>query len=146
MMESTGRCRTKHGSSWKNMILVGNEQDTIYALVYFIQTKTKYTSYMEILLSLININGHHNCQVISTFRQNSHFLCRIFDASLSYCDIGFQYMLSSCGYNMSVYIGDTKCLGCHMYILINHSLGYEYSSMEPSRLITFSIFLNMCIW
>ena len=135
--------RTKLG---KNIIFVGDQNDTIEALSELIKLRTQWTDYMEEILNLITIydtvNDDTN-QVIVNQRSLSQqtYPFRICDVPLPQCNTGFVYMLISIKRKTCTYIGETDCIRRR---LNQHNSGYGSSFTERSYLRPFGVMAYIC--
>ena len=80
--------RTKFG---KNIIVFGEKEETVEAIVRLVQIRSQWTDFMENVLDLINENDNNPTRV-PTLTQSS-FPFQICDIALPHCKIGFLYFL-----------------------------------------------------
>ena len=137
--------RTKIG---KNLILVGDKNETIEALSVLIQMKSQWTDYMEEVLKLITLHpvvNSDNQDVVDDSNRNLFTLqsypFRLCDVSLPQCNTGFVYMLFSIKRQTYSYIGETICIRQR---LKQHNSGYGSTSTAPSYLRPFAVMAYIC--
>ena len=128
--------RTKLG---KNVIFVGDKNETILSLVDLIKRKSHWTDYMEQVLRLITLNLDE-IDIVRTMTQNT-FPFRICDITLPQCNTGFVYFLISIRRQNYAYIGQTICLRNRIQ---QHNSGSGASSTEPSYLRPFAVMAYIC--
>ena len=106
--------RTKVG---KNVILVGDKEETIESIVKLVQRRSQWTDYMEDIMKLITIDETQEnltTRVAPSLDQSS-FPFRICDISLPQCQTGFVYFLISVRTKNFTYIGECKCIVTRLY-------------------------------
>ena len=132
--------RTKLG---KNIIFVGDENETVEALCELIQKKTQWTDYMEDVIKLITLESEENENEDQNQRQltQKSYPFRICDFPLPQCNTGFVYMLTSIKRPSYAYVGETECLRRK---LKEHNSGYNSCSTEPSYLRPFAVMAYIC--
>ena len=115
--------RTKIG---KNVIIVGDMQETINAIISLIQTRIQWTNYMENILDLITVGENIEERVpILNYRS---FPFRICDISLPQSKTGFVYFLISVRNLDYTYIGECSFITKKLY---HHISGYGSTSTAP---------------
>ena len=82
--------RTKFG---KNIILVGQKEETVEAIVRFVQIRSQWTNFMESVLDLITENDNNLTRLLTLTQSSFPFL--IFNIALPHCKTGFVYFLIS---------------------------------------------------
>jgi hypothetical protein len=131
--------RTKLG---RNVIFVGDIEETSNAIIQLIQTKSQWTDYMENILNFITISNDNpnNQNTIPTLNQDS-FPFRICDISLPQCKTGFVYFLISIRTRNFTYIGECKCIVTRLY---HHNSGHGSTSTIPANRRPFAIMGYIC--
>ena len=136
--------RTKVG---KNLIFVGDKNETIEALAALIQMKSQWTDYMEDVLKLItlhpeNVSDNDENEIVASNSMNHQsYPFRICDVPLPQCNTGFVYMLLSIKRQTYTYIGETVCIRQR---LKQHNSGYGSTSTTPSYLRPFAVLAFIC--
>ena len=92
--------RTKFG---ENIILVGEKEETVEAIVRLVKIRSQWTDFMENVLDLITDNDNNPTRV-TTLTQSS-FSLRICNIALPHCKTGFVYFLLSIKSRDYTYIG-----------------------------------------
>ena len=129
--------RTKSG---KDLIFVGNQNDTIQALCTLIQISSQWTEYMEAVLSMIGINTI-DCIPSMKYFDYSKYPFRMKDISLPICRTGYVYMLLSTKDHSKNYIGQTLALGER---LNQHNSGYGAKYTTDVRYRPWFLFAFVC--
>jgi len=95
--------RTRLG---KNIIFVGDKNETVNALSSVIKTTNQWTNYMESVIQIVCVNDSTE---LSNIPIHNHHQCpfRFCDMPLPTCNTGFVYMLVSLRDNTRSYIGQT---------------------------------------
>ena len=123
--------RTKLG---KDIIFVGNMEETINSIIELIQTRNQWTDYMEIILNLVTLKipseEETNNVMIPPLLTTETFPYRICDIALPQCKSGFVYFLISVRTRNFTYIGECKCI---ISRLRNHNSGYVSASTAPEK-------------
>ena len=128
--------RTKLG---KNVIFVGDKQETINAIIKLVQTRTQWTDYMENILSLVTMNEIHENRVASL--NLSTFPFRICDVTLPHDNSGFVYFLISLRTLDFTYIGETKSIVTR---LNQHNSGHGSASTAPANKRPYAVMGYIC--
>ena len=131
--------RTKLG---RNVIFVGDVEETSNAIIQLIQTKSQWTDYMENILNFITISNDNpnNQDTVPTLNQDT-FPFRICDISLPQCKTGFVYFLISIRTKDFTYIGECKCIVTRLY---HHNSGHGSTSTIPANRRPFAIMGYIC--
>ena len=128
--------RTKIG---KNVIIVGDIQETINTIISLIQTRSQWTDYMENILDLITVGENIGERVpILNYRS---FPFRICDISLPQSKTGFVYFLISVRNLDYTYIGECSCITKRLY---QHNSGHGSTSTAPAHCRPFAVFGYIC--
>ena len=127
----------------KNVIFVGNKQQTIDAIIALVQTRNQWTDYMENILDLVTLklpsdesSQDDRVQQIRSLRTTSYPF-RICDIPLPQCRSGFVYFLISVRTRNFTYIGECRCIVSR---LTKHNNGYGSSSTTPLHGRPYAIF------
>ena len=139
--------RTKIG---RNLILVGDKNESIESLATLIQMRSQWTDYMEEVLNLITIrpsseevennHGEDNNETRRLFTHQT-FPFRLCNISLPQCRTGFVYFLSSVRRQTYTYIGETICIRQR---LKQHNSGFGSTSTTSSHLRPFAVMAYIC--
>ena len=132
--------RTKMG---KDIILVGDKEETVEAIVRLVQTRSQWSDYMENILELITINEdgeNTRTTTLPSLDQNS-FPYRICDISLPQCKTGFVYFLISARTRDFIYIGECECI---VNRLKSHNCGHGSSSITPAHKRPYALMGYIC--
>ena len=115
--------RTKLG---KNIIFVGDKNETIDSIIKLVQSRSQWTDFMENILSLVTINDYNINETSSLNLTN--FPYRVCDTSLPQDSSGYVYFLISIRTQDYIYIGE-----CNNIIsrLNQHNSGHGSSSTTP---------------
>ena len=128
--------RTKLG---KNVIFVGDKQETTEAIIRLVQTRTQWTDYMENILGLVTLNEINENRVASLTL--SSFPYRICDISLPHDNSGYVYFLISLKTLHYTYIGETKSIVTR---LNQHNSGYGSKSTAPANKRPYAVMGYIC--
>ena len=128
--------RTKLG---KNVIFVGDKQETTEAIIRLVQTRTQWTDYMENILGLVTLNEINENRVASLTL--SSFPFRICDVSLPHDNSGYVYFLISLKTLHYTYIGETKSIVTR---LNQHNSGYGSKSTAPANKRPYAVMGYIC--
>ena len=130
--------RTKLG---KDIIFVGNMEETINSIITLVQTRNQWTDYMESILNLVTLKipseEETNNVMIPPLLTTEAFPYRICDIALPQCKSGFVYFLISVRTRNFTYIGECKCI---ITRLRNHNSGYGSASTAPANKRPYAIF------
>ena len=128
--------RTKIG---KNVIIIGDMQETINAIISSIQTRIQWTDYMANILDLITVGENIEERVpILNYRS---FPFRICDISLPQSKTGFVYFLISVRNLDYTYIGECSCITKRLY---QHNSGHGSTSTASAHCRPFAVFGYIC--
>ena len=119
--------RTRLG---KDVIFVGNKEETINLIVRLCKTHNQWTDYMENILDLITIDEDSHTERATPSLTTESYPFRICDIPLPQCKSGFVYFLISVKTRNFTYIGECKCI---VNRLRNHNSGHGSSSTTPAH-------------
>ena len=88
----------------KNIIFVGDKNETIDSIIKLVQTQSQWTDFMENILSLVTINDYNINEILSLNLTNFPF--RVCNTSLPQDSSGYVYFLISTQTQDYIYIGE----------------------------------------
>lgn len=113
----------------EDTIFVGNEEETINALVQLLKKKTMWSDYMNRVLNIITVETE-DVAIENRALDYSTYPFRVSDIALPEAQTGYVFFMKSIADDSCVYIDTTNCLRSR---LIRHNSGLDSSLHPPSE-------------